>query len=473
MTDITFRVHSYSNLQCPLENCKAGSGYISAREAVRLRDDQNVRSFLEGAETPVSKQIKSSFRSKEESEDDYPEKFAVLNGGITIFAKKMAEDPKKVYNAEKAHVGWDLTLSDPSVINGAQTRGLLASLLDSKDPDVVKRVEKAFVRYEFLVSEDEELADDVSIIRNSQTAVQFISILNKSGVLEDLEKSVKAYSIVHDSKEWSLRKRETDSYTSSPPWKHRKDYCLDTERLIQVLIAMTPDVLLADLKSYTALPAAQHSTRLMQALRDFERAKEKDYLKPLYDFYIQFAPRAWMLWQEWCWFDKDSPEEERPGNWWKTSMYTNPNDELEEEGDDSKPKKKRLQKRRVEGATIVPKKSEHLVNGLGFPVLSALSEFCVQMNGRWTWECPAWFDKREKLRFMQQCVVNASGKANDFGHRKDAYEMVKSILKDRVMARSAMEKDVALQEKDVALLAERERVRQLERELASLKKTRR
>ncbi len=470
MENVTVRVRSYSNLHCPLEEspdpatkCKVGSGYISVLELDKFSDEKNVRGFLP-KENPVSQAIKSSFRN--ETDMKYPDKFAVLNGGVTVFAKRMGI-PLKVFDEKKVHVGWDLALEDPNVINGAQTRGLIMDLLKKeKDETVLEKVRGTFVRYEVLVSEDEDLADEVSVTRNSQTEVQLISILNKEKVFSDLKASMREAS----GGKWEIRENETHDYTSDPPWLpkfNNSKYVVDTERLVQLLIAMTPDVLLDKLKGTKKLPAAQHSTRLNVALNDFNYCSRDPKLQALYDFYVQFAPTAWLLWQEWCYFDRDQvtkartpilPDGDRPGNWWKTDVRT----------DDPK----RKTRSRVKGVTVLKDKSQdglppshHIVNGTGFPIMSALSRFCVQRDGRWTWECPEWFDKAAKIQFMERSLKEASGGANDFGHRKDAYDELKFILKEMVDARSSQEKDAAIREKDEFIL-------KLQRENAALKKKR-
>src|SRR5262252_5088855 len=120
-----------------------------------------------------------------------------------------------------------LTLERPSIINGSQTQGELRRYFErSQQQDDFY---EPSVKFELIVTTDDELIAEISISRNFQNDVRPISIAGRRGQLDELEKAVQA--AIPGAK---LRKSETDIV---------EEY-LDSEKLIQVMFALMPGPLL-------------------------------------------------------------------------------------------------------------------------------------------------------------------------------------------------------------------------------------
>ncbi len=182
--------------------------------------------------------------------ENYPENFCVLNGGIVIIARDYEVD-------EKAKL---LKMQKPSIINGAQTQGVLrdaAQEFGDNFPEV-------YVTFEIIVTKNEDLiADSPPIARNFQNDVQNISIAGSKGILNELEESLQN----EVSQGLKLRKSETD---------RSEDY-LDTEKLLQVIMALTPPELFngsaAPNRENKAYTYSQKATCLKDFSAVFEAAK--------------------------------------------------------------------------------------------------------------------------------------------------------------------------------------------------------
>lgn len=131
----------------------------------------------------------------------------MLNGGITICATSLFgrdNDRKKI------------SLKNASIINGAQTRGVIKKYIE--DNDLFSSSEDLLVKVEIIISQDKEFFDDVSIDRNQQSAVRALSISGKKGLLDDLD--------LVTSESLKLDESQKDKF--------------DTEKLIQLIFAIMP-----------------------------------------------------------------------------------------------------------------------------------------------------------------------------------------------------------------------------------------
>lgn len=397
------RVHSFRNLDYPgsLEGGNVLSGFILASEILDIPTDQNIREMLakkKSQYTYIHKAIEDTLR-------DDPSHFCVKNGGITIVADDYDYDQQKS----------KLTLANPNIINGAQTQGVLQHWFrrkpDNGDGDPVHETD-VYIKYEIIISNNADLKSDISISRNSQNSVQYISILGKSGVIDDLQKSMQAY----DSK-WCLRTKETDG----------KEY-IDTEKLIQVLIAITPKFLTDSLDkerigreeesesesedSGLHAPKPNHSYKLMRSLRGYNYTYKyrTSIRKELYDFYVQIAPYAWRLCEEWqsdrAWSEVKTPSGRRT----RAKPFT----EKEEYVDGKKTKN-----------TII-----NVPNGIIFPVLNGFSVFCRKdLDGHWTINIPDWFDKISFMQFVvEKYQTIGKNDPGTMGHNIESYNTIRDYV---------------------------------------------
>jgi hypothetical protein len=89
------------------------------------------------------------------------------------------------------------------------------------------------IKFELIVTNDDDLIAEISIARNFQNDVRAISIAGRRGQLGDLEKAVqKGFPNVR------LRKSETDLTAGE---------FLDTEKIIQVILALLPESMMEKL----------------------------------------------------------------------------------------------------------------------------------------------------------------------------------------------------------------------------------
>lgn len=181
-------------------------GLFDAKDVIAVDNSDNVRGYLslnkdgdEKVSSGVHAQIYQTLINR-------PEDFHLLNGGITICAEAIeARD-----NERKR-----ISLKNASIINGAQTRGVIKAFL-RENPDVTGLL----VKVELIIAAEGkgDLFDDISIARNHQNQVKAISIAGKRSLLDDLDEAT----------ETELKKNES-----------QKDK-FDTEKLVQLIFAVMP-----------------------------------------------------------------------------------------------------------------------------------------------------------------------------------------------------------------------------------------
>lgn len=312
------------------------AGHAPATSFKDLDDDENVREYLVKAEgkkkqspTLVHQAIRKTLR-------DNAEDFGILNGGICMVASSAEIDEAKK----------TLNLTGASIINGSQTQGELKRYLES-NPEFIPHV-----KFEVIVTDDRNLVAEVAIARNFQNDVAAISIAGRRGQLDELEKAVKA---VHTDKE--LRMAETDLAAKY----------IDTEKLIQVLLAITPDSLWAETTEGATLKSKtftySQKTRCLKLYQRIEEEKDKPHYKEIYEFMLDMAGEAWTLYVKW-----------KSHQGFKGTRL-------------------RAIARGDDGRSI-----EEVPDGIVFPIISAYSAFCKLKRGGWVFAIPKNFDESRLIR---------------------------------------------------------------------------
>lgn len=305
---------------------------------IDLPEDENVREYIPGSgainrRTEVHTAIAESLREK-------PATFNVLNGGIVIVASniEMLDDQKRI------------RLTNPSIINGSQTRGEIRNFIASLDSiDSL-----ANVKFEIIVTNDEDLIADISIARNFQIKVQAISIYGKKGYFEDLAKAF----VDSSGKNRSLRTSETD---------RKEGVFLPTEKLIQVITALIPEKLWpltgksGDFWN-KAFAYSSAQTPLKLYGQNYEKAKKGDpEAIKLHKFYLDICSDAWSLYEKWV----SHPGFEGSG------LKNGYGLERDEKGNITR-----------------------IYDGMIFPIIAAFSSFVVQKDDKWVISPPSnWNDK--------------------------------------------------------------------------------
>jgi hypothetical protein len=282
---VDFPFYSLRNVSCP-EDAENGRkvlfGHTPAPNVLNLKTDENVRDYLVATPGKKRRQYTQVHRAIRETLENDPQNFSLLNGGITIVARDYEVDEKKKM----------VRLLKPSIINGSQTQGVLEDYYREMQ-ETGATPPTIHITFELIVTDDDSLIAETSIARNFQEDVMTISIAGRLGQLEDLEMALqRVYP------EYKLRMSETQL---------SDDYIV-TERLIQVMTALTPPELWPKNDEEGNPNKTYTYSAKTKCLRDFQRTFEKakspsdpehEKYKDLYWFYLDIAPQAYKLHEKW------------------------------------------------------------------------------------------------------------------------------------------------------------------------------
>lgn len=349
-------------------------GTALASNFLPFSTDANVREYMldtEGKKKRVPTIVHKAMRA---TLNDNPANFCILNGGIVLVARGITvNDKTKTAN-----------LLRPSIINGSQTQGVLKDFYAQHTADG-KEAPPIYVKYEIIVTQDEELIGETSISRNLQDNVLQISIVGRLNQLDELEAAFQK-----TKPGAKLRKSETD----------QADDFIFTEKLLQVITALIPDnlwpieneaedpnkVFTYSMKS-KCLKIFQNLYLVVHDKKTPPRLKDQD----LYQFYLDIAPEAWDLYQKW----------KTNQAFYGTKLHC-----LERQG----------------------RKIEEVPDGLIFPILASLSAFAVKRHGKWTISPPEQFSERELIGVATRVYQDiAKRNVNFMGKSKPCYSTLKVI----------------------------------------------
>jgi AIPR protein len=351
---LSFPFFSFRNISCPEDSengRKVFAGRAPAEAILDLPTDENVREYLVDAEGKKRHRPSDVHRAIQDTILNYPDKFCVLNGGVVIVARGCeADDSKKV-----------LKLLGPSIINGAQTQGVLRDAFEElracgEDSPVFH------VTFELIVTDDEGLIAETSIARNYQNDVKAVSIAGRLGQLDELEAALQ--SKLPGVK---LRKSETqlsDDYVSS-------------ENLLQVITALIPESLWLKASDGGSPNKVFTYSQRAKCLKDFQETftkaknpKDPEHArhKALYQFYLDIAADAYQLHSK-----------------WKTHQGFSGTG---------------LRSIEREGRTIV-----EVPDGIVFPILASLSAFAVKTPQGWAIKPPHQFRDEELIGAAKAAYV--------------------------------------------------------------------
>jgi hypothetical protein len=250
-------------------------GVAPADTLFPLDTDENVRGFL-GRDTEGRKRkstlVNLAIRDTlENNRTDFP----ILNSGVVIVAQEAHVDDNKR----------QVILQGASIINGAQTKGVLEDYFDSNSEDT----EYPSVSFELIVADDPDLIANISIARNFQNRVDDLSIYGRHGLFDDLEKVMR-----RKDPKTVLRKRETDF----------GEEFLDTEKLVQVITVLAPESIelpsarrrVSRIETRYRTYAYRHRSRCLKDFADvMEQPKE---WKESHQYFLTIATQAWDLYNK-------------------------------------------------------------------------------------------------------------------------------------------------------------------------------
>lgn len=344
--DYLFPYITCRNISAPEDESagrKVYSGHAPTSSVLGLEDNENVREYLVDAKGKQKRTPTLVHQAIRKTLQDQPDQFSILNGGMVIVARSAIVDDK----------GKAIALKQPSIINGSQTQGELKRFFEKSNgnPEVIPSI-----KFEIIVCDDDDLIAEISIARNFQNDVRAISIAGRRGQLDDLETAIQtAYPKA------KLRKSETDLTTDGE--------FLDTEKIIQVIFALVPDLLL---KNMDALEDPSNKvftySQKTRCLKLFQKLVE-DGPSDVYQCCLDLAPQAWKLY----------------GTWKSHQGFRGT----------------RIRSIERENGEIV-----EVPDGVIFPIIAAHSAFVKQQkNGRWAISKPAQFDDKELIEAAKQSYM--------------------------------------------------------------------
>jgi hypothetical protein len=338
-------------------------------EILKLGTGENLRSYLAEysprKRTRVHEAIENTIRTE-------PQRFITRNSGFVIAASDIQVDDNKK----------TLRLSQPSIINGAQSQGEIRRWVEETYGDVLPDDPEEcpfFVRAEIIIDADDNEVVETAIARNTATPVKSISQAGARHHLDDLEKSVK--KVLPNIQ---ISKSETDVGA------------FDTRKLLQYArLLMPPSVSGNETVSERLRPyknPEQCLTEFSQWFDDKDNYKDKDKDREAavrgaalrkYEFTIQIAPYAIREYEYW----------ERHNAWNGHHIW----DETKKGGRAC---------RRDDQNRIV-----WISPGLVFPILGAMSEFVEEKApGKWSIEKPDFF---EPATMIANAVAQFRSKGSD------------------------------------------------------------
>ena len=272
-----FPYHNCRNISSP-EDIAAGrkvySGTAPARSALELEDDENVREYLVEAKGKQKKTPTLVHQAIRKTLESNTELFSILNGGIVIVARDAEVDDK----AKR------MRLLRPSIINGSQTQGELRRFFTKTfNEDYLE----PSIRFEIIVTNDDDLIAEISIARNFQNDVRALSIAGRRGQLDDLEARIQEAFPGAE-----LQKSESDQNDTGGS--------LDTEKLIQVTFALLPAAMMRKFGAQADPENKVFSySQKTRCLKLFQRIVEEPEHAEVYVCFLDIAPIAWQLYQKW------------------------------------------------------------------------------------------------------------------------------------------------------------------------------
>lgn len=379
----TFTLHynAIKSLTSPEEKANGVQTWfanVSAREVTKLGTQDNLRTYIaehkDSKRNSVHKEIESTILEQ-------PDRFINRNSGVTITCTDCTIDDSKRM----------ARLTNASIINGAQTQGELKRYFASLEEDD----ESDFpVRAEIIMEPQHEQIVEVAIARNTATSVKSVSQAGARGYLDDLREAIEA-GLPGET----LQMNETDTEG------------LSAQAVLQWCRTLMP----ADLEPSGAKAHNMPYKQAGKCLKDFGEWAQTRKTEPdanrRYEFTVQIAVAAIKEYRDWeshpAWNGHRLHEKSRGTN------------------GGSAPKGGRPVRRGHDG------KISWVAPGLLFPIMSAISAFVVQKNGKWTIEKPSLFDPAQMIERAVKQYRALDRQVAYMGRSEAAYDAL-SIYTDTI-----------------------------------------
>ena len=360
---------------------------LSAFEILKLGTKENLRSYLAeynpGKRNRVHEAIENTIKTE-------PERFITRNSGFVIAAAEIdIDDNKKT-----------IRLKEPSIINGAQSRGEIERWVDEVYGDNYDADEEPpfYVRAEIIVDPDANEVVETAIARNTATPVKSISQAGARGHLDDLERAVKKIR-----PDIQIRKSETETDV------------YDTRKILQYTRLLMPPSVSGRDSAAEKLRAYKNPEQCLTDFSNWYENRDKDPIaKKKYEFTVQIAPYAITEYEYW----------EKQQEWNGHHIW----DETKKGG--------RACRRDKSGSIV------WVSPGLVFPILGAMSEFVEEKSpGKWVISKPRLFKPREMIMKAVAQFRSSDSDPMIMGRSAGAYDALRIYPSTIVEVMSDMKKD--------------------------------
>lgn len=388
------------NMTSPEEKANEARSYfanVPIAELLKLDTAANLRGYIPDHpgkhRTQAHKAIGQTLRERSD-------RFIQLSSGITVAASNIEIDDNRK----------TLTVTNGSIINGAQTQGEIRLFLEEMrvavDESGETFVPDFHARVEFMVDPEAAFVVDAAIARNTSTNIQRISMAGKKRSFDDLDASFRK-----TFPKFRLAKSETDT----------GDEFVDTMRLLQVLWAMLPEKLLPPSNRSTAEARLKSYKNRAFCLVDFENdvwdkdnaedPKIRTAAADRYRCMIDLAGPAWKQYLRW------RHHKDWAGRRLKQSTRAI---------------------RRTDGEYTV-------ADGVIFPILAAMSLFIERdpVTGKYRFDIPDVFEEKDMIEAARDQLTAHKGNPMLMGRNAAVYDamtmLTRMVLRvsDRFAAGSA------------------------------------
>lgn len=343
---------------------KIYTGHAPTSSVLDLEDNENVREYLVDAKGKQKRSPTLVHQAIRKTLQDQPDQFSVLNSGMVIVARSANVDDK-----EKV-----IFLERPSIINGSQTQGELRRYFEKSggNPEAIPNI-----KFEIIITTDDDLIAEISIARNFQNDVRAISIAGRRGQLDDLEAAIQK-----QFPETKLRKSETDLIADGE--------FLDTEKLIQVIFALLPEEMVTKIGQADPSNKSFTYSQKTRCLKLFQHLVE-DGPRDVYECCMDLAAEAWKLYEE-----------------WKSHQGF---------------RGTRIRSIERDGGEII-----EVPDGVIFPIIAAHSAFVRKDQNRWVLRKPNLFTDDELISAAKQAYMEIAGhNPQTMGKNKACYSTLLTI----------------------------------------------
>ena len=361
------------NVTSPEEQQNGVQTYIlnvPANEIADIGTTENLRKYI--AEHSARKR-NSVHKAIESTILNEPDRFINRNSGITITCSKLVLDDKTKI----------VTLTDASIINGAQTQGEIIRYLNDITEDDDDWADAGFhVRVEINIDPSHASIVETAIARNSATRVESISQVGARGHLDELNK------IVTKGTGKGIRISETDVDVH------------DTFHVIRCARLLMPPSVSGSTSSSEILKPYMNKAKCLEDFSNWYTNRNTDpSAKAKYEFTLNMAVTALREYETW----------ETSEHWIGQQIWENTQ------------KGGRTCKRDKKGNIV------WMSPGIMYPLMSSMSEFVTKDDtGNWQLKKPKQFKSAQMIEKTVIEFRNNDSKPMLMGRSPSAYSTVRT-----------------------------------------------